>query len=62
MKEQDYINVMDLSRVLAIKYLMREITPEDSDVIYRKEYQKIMGILEKWSHELFRQTKITEAK
>ncbi len=47
MKEQDYINAMDLSRVLAIKYLMREIIRENSIAIDRKEHQKIMRILEK---------------
>ena len=52
MTEKEYIRVTELTRVRAINELMRNIIPENSDVITRDEYNKVVHFLYKWEDKL----------
>jgi hypothetical protein len=58
MKEQDYINVSDLTRIREIKHLMQNIIPENSEVILRLDYENMSNLLHKWDVEICKRIKI----
>jgi hypothetical protein len=53
MKEQDYINVRELSNVMNAKGILRDIIPENSKVITQDKLSTVMKILSEWQDELF---------
>lgn len=52
MTEKEYIRVTEITRVRAINEIIRNIIPENSDVITREEYNKVVHYLYKWEDGL----------
>lgn len=57
MKERDYINVRELSNVLAMTNLLRDITQANSEVITQEQYKTVGEILYQWQEKLFAKVK-----
>lgn len=55
MTEQQYINVRDLSNVLAADELLRDLNIEFQPAVNTREYRDVIRILEKWRTALFEQ-------
>lgn len=53
MKERDYINVRELSDVMAARTLIRGICQENSEVMTKEDFVTVNRILDKWQDELF---------
>ncbi len=53
MKEQDYINVRELSAVLDAKNILRSIIPANSKVISEEEFREVMSLVSDWEIKLF---------
>lgn len=58
MKERDYINVRELSNVLAMTKLLRDITQANSEVITEEQYKTVGEILFQWQIKLFKKVKV----
>ena len=57
MKERDYINVRELSNVLTMQNLLRDIVQPSSVVITEEEYRTIAKLLQQWEDKLFKEIK-----
>ena len=56
MKEREYINVRDLSQVLAAEQHLKQITIANSiQALDREDYYSMMNILSRWRDALFAQ-------
>ncbi len=62
MKERDYINVRELSNVLAMTKLLRDITQANSEVITEEQYKTVGEILFQWQIKLFKKVKVKQVK
>ncbi len=56
--EQEYIDLTDLTKVRNAKKILSDITPENSTVITKEDWQKIMTALWKWEKALLMGIKI----
>jgi len=54
MTEQEYINVRELSQVVAAREMLRGIVPANSRVISSDELKEVGEILGRWQDELFK--------
>ena len=52
MKEQEYIDLSDLVRLETIKHLLREITPSNSDVIYKADHVMVYNFITSWINKI----------
>lgn len=52
MTEQEYITVKELGLVKAAKWIIRDITPEISEVIRPGDYHVVMVLLSEWETKL----------
>jgi len=57
MKERDYINVRELSNVLAMANLLRDIVQKNSEVITEEEFKTVGEILYQWQDKLFKKNR-----
>lgn len=57
MKERDYINVRELSNVLTMQNLLRDIVQPSSVVITEEEYRTVAKLLHQWEDKLFKEIK-----
>lgn len=57
MKERDYINVRELSNVLTMQNLLRDIVQPSSVVITEEEYMAVAKLLHQWEDKLFKEIK-----
>jgi len=53
MTEQEYITTKDLGIISSAKNVLRELMPETSDIVNKKEYQDVMGLISKWERSHF---------
>lgn len=53
MTEQEYINVRDLSNVLTMEHMIREITIGNQPNIPEKEYIEVAKLVRTWRVSLF---------
>lgn len=60
MKEQEYINVSDLLKTTGAIKILREIVPDNSEIIDNKELGKILSKLNKWQSKLFKSINIEQ--
>ncbi len=58
MTEQEYITVKELGFVKAAKWIIRDITPEISEVIDPTEHKWMMALLSTWETKLHEKIKI----
>jgi len=58
MTEQEYINVKELGTVSAALDVLKNIVPDNSKVIVKEDYQKVMDTIYKWQEALFQKIKI----
>ncbi len=54
MTEQDYINAKELGIVLSLKDVLKNIIPEISGTINKKEFDQVMKLISKWEINLFK--------
>lgn len=52
MKEQEYINVSDLTRIRSMIIVGRNIIPENNKVIDKNDFAEIMDRLYTWEQKL----------
>ena len=63
MSESAYIIVGDLANVHQAQNALRQICQSNSeDYISKEDYEKVMGILSKWSKEMFKRIETTEGE
>mgnify|MGYP001562256693 CR=1 FL=1 len=63
MTEQEYINVRDLSNVLAADYLLRHLNIEHQPALPDKEeYRNVIRTLNKWREAMFMQVRVVHNK
>lgn len=60
MTEKEYIDASDLGKVKCLFSTLKNITPDMSDVINSKDYQKVMKQICIWQEELFIRSKVNE--
>lgn len=60
MKEQEYINVRELSITLAVLNLLREIVVANSEVIKEEELRAVGETVYQWQQKLFKKIYITD--
>jgi phage pi2 protein 07 len=53
MTEQEYINTKDLGIISSAKNVLRELIPETSEIVNKKEYQEVMKLISKWERNHF---------
>lgn len=58
MTEKEYINTSDLARIRAIMATIRNIIPENSDIVKRKDYNTVCHHLYKWEQELSKKVNV----
>ena len=59
MKEQEYVDITNLTSVGAAKKILLEVLPDD-DAINEKEYDLIVSILSKWAIHLYEKIQIKQ--
>lgn len=52
MTEQEYIDVTDLVKLRDIKFILRDIIPENSEIIDKDSFNSIYAIIGEWEHKL----------
>lgn len=62
MKERDYINVRELSNVLAMTQLLKDIAQANSEAITEDQYKLVGELLCQWQERLFKMVKIRHAQ
>ncbi len=58
MKEQEYIDVRNLSAIMYAKRILVDALPNPSEVIDKGELQDVLAKLSKWETDLFNKIKI----
>jgi phage pi2 protein 07 len=53
MTEQEYIITKDLGIISSAKNVLRELIPETSEIVNKKEYQEVMKLISKWERNHF---------
>jgi len=53
MTENEYIKVKDLGIISSAKNVLRELIPETSEIVDKKEYQEVMRLISKWERKHF---------
>ena len=53
MTENEYIKVKDLAIITSAKNVLRELRPETSEIVDKKEYQEVMRLISKWEEKHF---------
>lgn len=61
MTEQEYIDVSDLRCIMNAISCLKEICPESSKIIRKKEYDNIRFTLSKWQQKLLDSVNIKES-
>lgn len=51
--EQEYIHTKDLGIITSVIKILKEIIPENSEIIDKKDFQEIMRLLTIWKMEHF---------
>ena len=51
MTENEYIKVKDLAIITSAKNVLRELIPETSEIVDKKEYQEVMRLISKWEEK-----------
>lgn len=53
MTEREYLDVRELSNLIAISNLLRDIVPENSESISIEDYRTISESINNWKQKLF---------
>jgi hypothetical protein len=57
MTEKEYITTKDLGIISSAKNVLRELIPETSETVNKKEYQEVMKLISKWESNHFAKIK-----
>lgn len=60
MTESEYIKTKDLGTISSAKNVLRELTPEISEIVDKKEYQEVMRLISKWERKHFSEIEINQ--
>ena len=60
MTEQEYINVSDLTKITGAINVLREIVPDNSEIIENKKLVGIICKLSEWQSKLFESINIEQ--